>query len=189
MYSFTAMLMPNPRVAISFGYNYWDVYNQAEICFNYSISYTNPAPATGTTIFGTSPPGVATTACPITGASVGAAGLGTLSTYASTDHFAHGDIMWKPVKRVTATLGFGGSFVRGNTTFLNPLAPSGTLNYNYLLPFGSVTIDLYKGLSYKMGWNYYGFNEKGDTAPFGLATIPLQDFNGSNATFAVRYAF
>lgn len=189
MYSFTTMLAPNPRLAISFGYNYWDVYTQAEICFNYSTSYTNPPPATGTTVFSTSPPGVSTTACPIVGASVGAAGVGTLSTYASNDHFAHADLMWKPTKRVTAVLGYGGSFVRGSTTFLNPLTPSGTLDYNYLTPYGSVTVDIYKGFSYKAAWNYYGFNEEGTTNPFGLAAIPSQNFNGSNATFSVRYAF
>ena len=189
MYAFAVTLAKSPRFAVSFGYNYWDVYTQADICFNYSITYTNTTPPPSTLPVSTSPPGVATTACPIAGASVGAAGLGTLSTYSSMDHFAHGDVMWKPVKRVTAIVGYSGSIVRGNTTFLNPLAPSGTLDYNYLLPFGSIAIDLYKGLSYKMAWNYYGFNEKGDTMPFGLATIPLQDFNGSNATFSIRYAF
>ena len=40
-----------------------------------------------------------------------------------------------------------------------------------------------------MAWNYYGFNETGVTNPFGLAAIQLQDFNGSNATFSLRYAF
>jgi hypothetical protein len=188
-YSFTVMLAPNPRVTIDFGYNYWDVYTQSDICFNYSISYTNPPPATGTTVFGTSPPGVATVPCPIPGAGLGATGLGALSTYASTDHFAHGGLMWKPVKRVTASVGYGGSFVRGSTIFLNPLTPSGTLDYDYQEPYGSISIDLYKGFSYKVAWNYYGFNQKGNTSPFGLAAIPLQDFNGSNATFSFRYAF
>jgi hypothetical protein len=189
MYSFTTMLMPSQHVTIDFGYSYWDVYTQSEICFNYSISYANPPPATGTTVFQTSPPGVATTPCAIPGASVGAAGLGALSTYASTDHFVHGGLMWKPTKRVTTSIGYAGSFVRGNTIFLNPLTPSGTLDYNYLQPYGSILIDVYKGFSYKVSWNYYGFNQKGNTSPFGLATIPLQDFNGSTTTFAFRYAF
>jgi hypothetical protein len=90
---------------------------------------------------------------------------------------------------VTAMVGYGGSFVRGNTTFLNPLTPSGTLDFNYQRPFGSVAIDFYKGFTYKMSWNYYGFNETGAASPFGLAAIRLEDFNGSNATFSVRYAF
>ena len=188
-YSFNTTLMPNSRLSVSFGYNYWDVYNQADICFNYSITYTNPAPPPSTLPVSTIPPGVATTACNITGASVGAAGLETLSTYASTDHFAHAEVTWKPYKRITAALGYGGSFVRGSSTSLNPLNPSGTLSYNYQLPFGSINFDIYRGLSYKMAWNYYGFNQEGNTSPFGLATIPLQDFNGSNATFSFRYAF
>jgi len=188
-YSFTAMLSPNPRVMIDFGYNYWDVYAQSEICFNYSIAYTNPTPPPATLPVSTSPPGVVTSPCPIAGASVGAAGLGTLSFYSNTNHFVHADLMWKPAKRVTTTLGYGGSIVRGNTTFLNPLTPSGTLDYNYLQPYGSISIDLYRGLTYKVAWNYYGFNQKGNTSPFGLASIPLEDFNGSNATFSFRYAF
>lgn len=188
-YSFTTLLAPKPNVTLDFGYNYWDVYSQSEICFNYSITATNTTPPPASIPVSTSPPGVATTACPIPGASVGAAGLGTLSTYASTDHFAHAGVMWKPFKRVTTALGYSGSFVRGNSIFLNPLAPSGTLDYNYQSPYGFIDFDLGKGLSYKMVWNYYGFNQKANTSPFGLAAIPLQDFNGSNATFSFRYSF
>jgi len=189
MYSFAAMLAPSPRLAIGFGYNYWNVYTQSEICFNYSVTYTNPTGSPATLPVSSSPPGAATTACPIAGASVGAAGLGTLATYNSNDHFAHASLMWKPVARVTATLGYAGSIVRGNTTFLNPLAPTGTLDYNYVTPYASIAIDIYRGLAYKLGWNYYGFDQQGNTSPFGLAPIPLQNFNGSNATFSFRYAF
>ena len=188
-YSFATMLMANPNLSIDFGYNYWEVYTQSEICFNYSISYLNPTPPPNTLPVSTSPPGVNTTACPIAGASVGASGLGALSTYKSRDHFAHAGVLWKPMKRVTAAVGYAGSFVRGNTIFLNPLTPSGTLNFNYQQPYASITIDIYRGFSYKMAWNYYGFNETGVTNPFGLAGIQLQDFNGNNATFSFRYAF
>ncbi len=188
-YSFTATLMPNARISIAFGYNYWNMYTQADICFNYSITYTNPTPPPATLPVGTSPPGVATTACPIPGASVGAAGLGTLSTYTSKDNFVHADVIWKPARRVTAAIGYGASFERGSTTILNPLAPSGTLDFNYQMPYAAVTINVYKGFSYKTAWNYYGFNQQGNTDPFGLAAIPLQDFNGNTFTFSFRYAF
>jgi len=57
------------------------------------------------------------------------------------------------------------------------------------MPYASLTVDLYKGLSYKTIWNYYGFNENANTSPFGLATIPLQDFNGNTATLILRYSF
>jgi hypothetical protein len=189
-YSFSAILSPNPRLSVDFGYNYWDVYTQALICFPYSISYSNPAPPPSTLPVFTFPIGAPMLptgpACPITGAS---SPLGTLSTYSSTDHFAHAAMMWKVMRRVTATVGYGGSFVRGNTIFLNPLTPSGTLDYNYQRPYALIAINLYKGLTYKMAWNYYGFNETGNTSPFGLAAIPLQDFNGSNATFSFAYSF
>src|SRR6202167_3227042 len=200
-YSFSALLMANQRLSIDFGYNYWSVFTQSEICFNYSTTYTfpnpTPPPATLTGIASNSPPGVATTACPIPNASVGApptasppgTGLGALSTYSSTDHFAHAAVMWKPTKRVTAMVGYGGSFVRGNTIFLNPLTPSGTLDFNYQRPYASVAIDVYRNLSYKMAWNYYGFTQMGNTNPFGLAAIQSANFNGSNATFSFRYAF
>ncbi|HKS80815.1 MAG TPA: hypothetical protein VJR23_04860 [Candidatus Acidoferrales bacterium] len=189
MFSFTAMLAPNPRLSVDFGYNYWDVYTQSNICFNFSVTYSNPTPPPNTLPVLTTPPGAPSVPCPIAGASVGAAGLGTLFTYASTDHFPHADVMWKPTKTVTAALGYGGSFVRGSTIYLNPLTPTGTLDYNYQMPYASVTVDIYKGFSYKMAWNYYGFDEAGLTNPFGLAAIPLQNFNANNATFSFRYSF
>ena len=189
-YSFATILTANPRLSVDFGYNYWNVYTQSLICFAYSSSYANPAPPPATLPVSTFPPGVPMlptgSACPITGAS---SPLGALSTYGSTDHFAHAAVMWKPMKRVTAMAGYGGSFVRGNTIFLNPLTPSGTLDFNDQRPYASIAIDVYRGLTYKMSWNYYGFNETGNTNPFGLAAIQLQDFNGSNATFSFRYSF
>ena len=57
------------------------------------------------------------------------------------------------------------------------------------MPYASVAVQVYKGFTYKMMWNYYGFNEEGNTNPFGLAPIPLQDFNGSTGEFAFRYTF
>ncbi len=189
-YSFATILTANPRLSVDFGYNYWDVYTQSLICFPYSTSAANPAPPPATLPVSTFPPGVPMlptgTACPITAAS---SPLGVLSTYSSTDHFAHAALMWKPTKRVTTMVGYSGSFVRGNTIFLNPLTPSGTLDFNYQRPYASLAIDVGRGLTYKMSWNYYGFNETSNTSPFGLAAIQLQDFNGSNATFSIRYSF
>jgi hypothetical protein len=189
-YSFATMLTASPRLSIDFGYNYWNVFTQSLICFAYSETSANPAPPPATVTASAFPPGVPVlptgTACPIAGAS---SPLGALSTYASTDHFAHATVIWKVMKRVTTMTGYSGSFVRGNTIFLNPLTPTGTLDFNYQRPFASIAIDLGRGLTYKMTWNYYGFNQGANTSPFGLAAIPLQDFNGSNATFAFRYSF
>jgi hypothetical protein len=189
-YSFATILTANPRFSVDFGYNYWDVYTQSLICFPYSQTSANPTPPPATVVASAFPPGVPMLstgpACPIAGAS---SPLGALSTYESTDHFAHAAVIWKPFKRVTTVIGYSGSFVRGNTIFLNPLTPSGTLDFNYQRPYASLAIDIARGLTYKMSWNYYGFNETGNTNPFGLAPIQLQDFNGNNATFSFRYSF
>lgn len=167
-YGFATTLAPGAKLFVDFGFNYMDVFTQTEICF----------PDTGSTIF--------TTPCPIVGAS---SPLGALSSYSSNDYYAYGDVMWKPYKRVTAMLGYAGSIVRGNTTFLNPLTPTGTLDFNYVKPLASLAFDIYKGLAYKTAWNYYGYSDKGVANPAGLAPLPLQDFNGTNLTFSFRYAF
>ena len=189
-YSFSALFIGNQRLSVDFGYNYWNVYTQSLICFAYSTTSANPAPPPATVTVSAFPPGVPQlpggTACPIAGSP---SPLGALSTYNSKDNFAHAAVIWKPTKRVTASVGYGGSFVRGNTIFLNPLTPSGTLDFNYQRPYATLTIDVYRGFSYITSWNYYGFNQTGNTSPFGLAPIQSQDFNGNNATFSLRYSF
>ena len=189
-YGVSAMLMPNQHVSFDLGFNYWNVYTQALICFAYSTSSANPAPPPTNLPVSTFPPGVPElstgTACPIAGSP---SPLGALSTYASSDYFAHAAVMWKPMQRVTVAVGYGASFVRGNTIFLNPLMPSGTLDFNYQRPYATLTINVYRGFSYITSWNYYGFNQTGSTSPFGLAAIQSPDFNGNNATFSLRYSF
>jgi len=167
-YSFVTTLSPKPEVWVDFGYTYMNIYTQTEICF----------PDTGSIVF--------TTPCPVAAAT---SPLGTLSFYSSKDHYAYGDLMWKPHKRVTAMFGYSGSIVRGNTTFLNPLTPTGTLDFNYLKPLASLAFDIYKGVTYKTAWNYFDYANRGVASPVGLSTIPSQAFNGNNITFSVKYAF
>ena len=167
-YSFVATISPNSNLWVDFGYTYMNIYTQTEICF----------PDTGSTVF--------TTLCPVPGAT---SPLGTLAHYSSQDHYVYADAMWKPLKRVTAMLGYGGSIIRGNTTLLNPLTPTGTLDFDYIKPFASLALDIYRGLSYKTAWNYYNYNDRGVANPTGLAPLLSQDFNGNNITFSFRYAF
>lgn len=167
-YSFGTTLAANSKLWVDFGYTYMDVFTQTYICF----------PDTGSTIF--------TAACSIP---LATSPLGTLSSYASQDYYAYGDVMWKPYKRVTAMLGYAGSIVRGNTTFLSALSPTGTLDFNYVKPLASLAFDLYKGVTYKTSWNYYGYNDHGIANPAGLAPLPSQNFDGNNVTFSLRYAF
>jgi hypothetical protein len=167
-YSVMATFSQSSNLWVDIGYHYMDIFTQTYVCF----------PDTGSTVF--------TVACTVPGAS---SPLGTLSFYASKDHYAYADVMWKPVKRVTAMLGYAGSIVRGNTTFLNAFSPSGTLNFNYLKPFVSLSYDIRKDLTYKTSWNYFGYNDRGFPNPAGLAALPSQDFNGSNVTFSLKYVY
>jgi hypothetical protein len=172
-YGFVTTLMPNAKLFFDLGYTYTDIYIQAQICY-YENAFSPPPATQCPASLGYAPPAVP--------------GLGS---YSSRQHFAYADIMWKPTKRVTTSIGYAGSFVGGNTLAIDPLQVPGTLAFNYQKPYVRVVFDLYKGLSYRMTWNYYGYNGRGlaSNAIPGLATIPTQDFNGSTAEFAFRYAF
>jgi len=172
-YSFVTTLMPNSKLFFNLGYTYTDIYNQAQIC--YYENANGPPP---------------TTQCP---ASLGyaPAAISGLGSYSSKQHFVYGDITWKPNKRVSNSIGYAATFVGGNTLAIDPLQVPGTLTFNYQKPYVRAVFDLGKGLSYRMTWNYYGYNGKGlaSNAIPGLAAIPTQGFNGSTTEFALRYAF
>jgi hypothetical protein len=199
-YSVQAMLTASPKLSVDFGYTYVDIYSQAIVCYTEGFG-PPPAGATGC------PPAVSS---PVP--------LGALGVYTSTDNLAYGGVMWKVVPRVTFNLGFNGNFVRGTSPYfnlpqfplnpasspalqqvsLNALQPAGTLNFNYLQPTSSVAVNIYKGFTYEMAWAYYGFDIQNAQFPAGLALTPtnsalpplqLENFNGSTATFSVRYAF
>jgi hypothetical protein len=82
-------------------------------------------------------------------------------------------------------------FVGGSTLAIDALQVPGTLAFNYQKPYARIICDVYKGLSYRMTWNYYGYNGRGQLSNeiSGLAPIPNQDFDGSTAEFAFRYTF
>ena len=78
-----------------------------------------------------------------------------------------------PRIRVSAGIGYAESIVGGQK------------------PYVRATYDLGKGVTYRMIWNYYGCNGKGQAsnAIAGLARFRHRDFNGSTVEFALRYAF
>ena len=193
-YGLSMVLAPNPKFAYTLGLNYTNIYLQTYICFvdtfGGSTGLTGPAVPTFP-------------ACTISNSP---AAQGATEFYADKQYYAYSDVMWKPVNRVTATVGYNGTFAggseRGGTLFLDPLQPAGTIAFNYQKPFASIQIDIYKGLSYKTTWNYYGYNSKtpfntsipvtNANAPNGLYSlqpIGAPDFNGSTLMFAIRYAF
>ena len=210
-YGLSTVLARNSNLTFTLGYNYTDLYLQSFVCFR--DNFTN---LTSTAFPGFSPTAgylfytPANAACPFTTAEATSAGtnasvnLGTLAFYSSHQNFAFGDVMWSPVKRVTADLGYNATFVGGSSVFLNPLQPAGSLAFNYQKPFVSIQIAIYKGLSYKTTWNYYAYSSRapfnvGVTVPAGsgafagqtyaLQPITPPDFNNNTLLFALRYAF
>jgi hypothetical protein len=207
-YSISTVFMRNEKLAYTLGYNYTDLHAQDYICFRDSTNTAMIGPAGVANYLLFTP---ANSPCAFNGGSA-TINLGTTAFYSNKQHYAYSDIMWKPVKRVTATLGYAGSFAGGSTVFLDPLQPGGTLAFNYQKPFTSIQIDLYKGLSYKTTWNYYAYNSRSLITSPGLpvslctgsganlctttvpATYALQpvggpDFNNNTLMFALQYAF
>ena len=170
-YSFGTVLAPNSNLAFTLGYNYTDLYMQSYICMR-DTGYNVPPFAPCAFFSGTN-----------------AITLGAMSFYSNKQHYAYADVMWRPMKRVTASLGYSGTFTGGDTLYLNPRIVGGNLAFAYQKPFAAVTLDLFKGLSYKTSWNYYGYYLKSPLDTPGLQPIGSEDFNGSIATFSARYTF
>ena len=192
-FSFSTMLMANPHLSVDFGYNYWNVYTQSEICFNFSITYSYPNPApppptlTGTAF--NSPPGVATTACTIPNASVGASGLGAPFHICQHGSFRARCRDLETDEKGHCRGGLWRQLCSWKHDFPEPSHAFRTLDFNYQRPYASIAIDVYRGFTYKMSWNYYGYTQTANTSPFGLAAIQSPNFNGNNATFSLRYSF
>lgn len=157
-FAFSTSIAPaEAKWGLDLGYDYNDIFSQTNICFV----------ATPT------PPGALTCGAPF---------LSGISTYSETSHIGSGSIYLKPIRRVTAAVGYTITSSNGNTLILNPIAPTGPLSYNYHLPMAQLAIELNKNLTYKTGWNYYDYNEKSNPGP----TLP-RDFRGNTFTLALRY--
>ena len=184
-YTFAAILTPNDRFSLNLGYTYSDIYAQLIECWSYGSGVAPPVPP------GLLPSGTITTPCPVPSDLQGGdvTAFGGPATYSSKTHFAYGDVLWKPIKRLTLKAGYAGTFANGNTLFLNPNAPVGPLVYTYQRPYAGFALELGKGFVYKTTWTYYGYHPHSPANPAGLAPIGSQDFNANNVILALRYSF
>ncbi|MGZ7090549.1 MAG: hypothetical protein ACXVKH_13870 [Candidatus Angelobacter sp.] len=159
-YGFTGVFAPPDAMwGLDLSYDYNDIFSQTNICF---VATPN-----------LNPPGVI---------SCGAPFLSGLSLYTNVSHFGSGSLVLKPWKRVTAGVGYAVTSTNGNTLILNPIAPTGPLSLNYHLPTASLAIAVSEKVTFKSGWNYYGYNEKSDPGP----TTP-RDFRGNMFSLSLRY--
>ncbi len=158
-YAFNSVMSPGEgKWGLDLSYDYNDIFSQTNICF-----VSTPVPAGSL--------------------SCGTPFLSSVSVYSEASHIGSGSIFLKPVKRVTAAVGYTVTSSNGTTLILNPNAPTGPLAFNYHLPSGSLVVDLAKNLAFKGGWNYYDYNEKSDPGP----TLP-RDFRGNSFTLSLRYS-
>lgn len=158
-YNLGVTVMPRDAWSLDFGYSYQDIFSATNICF-----VATPVP-----------PGTLTCGAPF---------LEDVSFYSQKVQFFSFGAMWRPIKRVTTQVGYTGTFARGDTLILNPISPLGPLDYRYHLPVAGIRVELAPRWSVAGGWNYYGYNEKGEVGP----TVP-RDFKGNVGTLGVRYAF
>jgi hypothetical protein len=161
-YGFTADLNPKPRFGFEFGYNYDDIYSTTNIC--YVLTSTPPANST-----------LCTEGTPFISAD---------SLYINKVNFGYGNIMFKPVPRVTWNLGYSLTSSSGLTPLLASPGTTTSLGFNYHKPTASLDVNLAKGLIWRTAWGYYDYNEKYLSAP-----LPARDFQANTATLSLRYEF
>jgi hypothetical protein len=157
-YGFSGVFAPPDAIwGVDLSYDYNDVFSQTNICF-----VATPAPAGSLTC--------------------GAPFLSGLSLYTNLTHSGSGSFVLRPSKRVTAGVGYAVTSSNGNTLILNPIAPTGPLSLNYHLPTASIAFAVSEKVTFKSGWNYYGYNEKSDPGP----SLP-RDFRGNMFSLSLRY--
>jgi hypothetical protein len=161
-YGFSAMLNPNDRWGVDFGYDFNDIYSRTNICFTGTVR----------------PPG--TSPCP------GALALfSQVSLYSHDTHFGHVDFFFRPVKRVKAGFGYTGVRTTGSTLILTPNTPPGPLQYTYHRPNVLFEVDFDRGFTWKSQWGYYGYNEAVAPDP----TTGPRNFTSHLVLLSLRYAF
>jgi hypothetical protein len=158
-YSFYADMTPNDKFSLDLHYDYNDVFSRTNICF-----VTTPSPPVAISC----------------GGSPFASGI---SLYTENANSGGGGLLYHPVPRVTAGIGYTITSSVGNALILNPNSPTGPLSYNYHLPQASLAIELNKHFTYKTAWNFYNYNEKSNPGP----TLP-RDFRGNVFTLSMRYS-
>lgn len=163
-YSLSAVMNPRDWLGFDLSYNYNNVKSDILICF------------VATPVIVPAGPG-----------SCGTPFLSGTSFYDSVQHFGTINVMVKPVKRVTTYFGYTITSADGSSLILNPNQVTGPLRFNYHTPSASLFVDITKHVVFRGAWNYYDYNEKGDTPPD--PTGFLRDFHANVGTLALRYTF
>ena len=168
-YNVGATLLPTDKISLDTGFTYDSVFSSALVCFSLGSS---PVPSNVFT-------------CPVAGSPVS---QGAIGAYSNADHFVYANTVIRLVPRTTVRLGFDGNFSRGSALLLNPLTPTGPLQYNYFRPTAGLDFQLAPGAVISGTWRGYDYGELGGL-PAGLAPFPLDNFHANLVALAVRYSF
>ncbi len=180
IYGFSAAFEPNDRFSFDIGYDYNDVFSTSLICYPVGPAPT-PAPPLCVDATNTPVPGL----------------FANASFYANKAHYGYFDLAWRPVKRLRTYIGYYLTSTAGSTLIISgpqgaagviPNPPTGPLAYNFHKPYAGFAVDLFKGMTWRAQWNYYGYNEKESLLPV-VDFTGARDFRGNMVTLAVRYAF
>jgi hypothetical protein len=167
-YGALATLFPNDRFNLELNYNYTDAQQNAYICYN------------GTFIA----PGTVVGGCPTFDPAANNNPNWIYSNFFDNVHYFSGLVMFKPVKKLTANVGYGITKSNGNTTILNPLQPLATLDFTYHQPLASLSYQVVKAWSLNAYWNYDQYKENSFVGP----TLPRY-FHDNRTVLSVKYAF
>jgi hypothetical protein len=167
-YGFMTTLVPRERFSLDVAYNYTDAQQNAFICYNSTFIV----------------PGTIVNGCPTFDPTNNPNPNQIYSVYSDTTHYFSATVMMKPVKRLTANVGYGMTRNNGNETLLSPVQPTGTLRFNYYQPLASLNFEVVKDLSLNAYWNYDQYREAGVAGP----TLP-RNFHDNRTVLSFRYAF
>lgn len=167
-FGFIASLLPAGRWGVDLSYNYTSALQDAFICFNGSFA----------------PPGTVAGACPTFSTTDNNNPNLIYSAYDNTMHFFSSRLMFRPIKQLTAALGYGLTKTDGTATILNSLQPFGPLQFTYQQPLASLSYEFVKGWSANAYWNYDQYNENGGVGP----TNPRY-FHDNRTVLSLKYAF
>jgi hypothetical protein len=154
-------ITPNTRWGLDLAYNFDAIQQNIFLCFQDSTPPPQSSPCLGDNTL-----------------------LETYSLYKTHTQYGYLALMLTPIERVTMRLGYSIVDNQGNTTPFNSLLPLGPLSSIYQTPLAAVDVRLYKGVSFKGGYNYYQYNEGSFVGP----TAPRY-FHANNTTLALKYAF
>jgi hypothetical protein len=160
-FGLNALVAPGPRFSVDLAYDFTAFQQDNNVCFIATITVPGSFTCTNDDAL-----------------------LEALGYYRNHTHFGSFSVMFKPVNRVAARLGYSVTDVSGNTLILDPLQPLGPLASRFQQPLAALDISLSKQLTWHGGWNYYQYNENSFVGP----TLPRY-FHANVTTLSLVYAF